>query len=147
MSWLLFVGAYPLKSINARLVQLIGACYSQKGIIDEKLAVYSPYSTKTESPCTDKQVTENTTEAEEKLEQLSELFNGTCARFHQADMVLRYGCGADFLPSPLASKAEFALTAEPSLERNGYMTAVAVAVEMGHAVAFLGTANGEVTRI
>lgn len=64
---------------------------------------------------------------------------------HQHDMVTTYNCGAEFLPSPLASKAEFALTSDPSLARKGHMTAVAVAVEMGHAVAFLGTTNGEVT--
>lgn len=64
----------------------------------------------------------------------------------QHNMVLKYKCGAEFLPSPLASKANAALAAEPSLVRKGVMTAVAVAVEMGHAVAFLGTANGEVRR-
>lgn len=46
----------------------------------------------------------------------------------------------------MASKAEFALMAEPSVVQKGHMTAVAVAVEMGHAVAFLGTATGEVRR-
>uniref|UniRef100_A0A673ASF8 Plexin-B2-like n=1 Tax=Sphaeramia orbicularis TaxID=375764 RepID=A0A673ASF8_9TELE len=63
------------------------------------------------------------------------------------NMALKYKCGAEFLPSPLASKAEFALTTEPSLIRKGHMTAVAVAVaaETGHAVAFVGTANGEFT--
>lgn len=59
-------------------------------------------------------------------------------------MAHRYKCGAEFLPSPLASKAEFALTAGLPFVRKGHMTAVAVAVEMGHAVAFLGTATGEV---
>lgn len=59
-------------------------------------------------------------------------------------MAERYKCGAEFLPSPLASKAEFALKAQPSLVRKGHLTAVAVAVEMGHAVAFVGTATGEV---
>lgn len=59
-------------------------------------------------------------------------------------MAINNRCGAEYLPSPLASKAEFALTAEPLLAREGHMTAVAVAVENGHAVAFLGTANGEV---
>uniref|UniRef100_A0AAQ4RHC3 Sema domain-containing protein n=1 Tax=Gasterosteus aculeatus aculeatus TaxID=481459 RepID=A0AAQ4RHC3_GASAC len=60
------------------------------------------------------------------------------------NMAINNRCGAEYLPSPLASKAEFALTAEPLLAREGHMTAVAVAVENGHAVAFLGTANGEV---
>lgn len=59
-------------------------------------------------------------------------------------MALRYKCGAEFLPSPLASKAEYALTAQHPLICKGHMTAVAVAVEKGHAVAFLGTATGEV---
>lgn len=59
-------------------------------------------------------------------------------------MAQRYKCGAEFLPSPLASKAEVALTTGPPFVRKGHMTAVAVAVEMGHAVAFLGTATGEV---
>lgn len=62
----------------------------------------------------------------------------------QNNMALRYKCGAEFLPSPLASKAEYALTARHPLVGKGHMTAVAVAVEMGHAVAFLGTATGEV---
>lgn len=62
----------------------------------------------------------------------------------QNNLASRYKCGAEFLPSPLASKAEFALTAAPALVRKGHMTAVAVTVEQGHTVAFLGTAVGEV---
>lgn len=62
-------------------------------------------------------------------------------------MAVRYNCGAEFLPSPLASKAEFALKAEPLLVRKGQLTAVAVAVEMEHTVAFVGSATGEVTLI
>lgn len=48
---LLFVGMYPLRSINKRLVEIIGACYSYNGIINEKAAVYSPYSSKSEDLC------------------------------------------------------------------------------------------------
>lgn len=59
-------------------------------------------------------------------------------------MAVQFSCGAEFLPSPLASKAEFALEAEPPLVRNGHLTAVAVSVEMGHTVAFVGSATGEV---
>ena len=67
------------------------------------------------------------------------------ALLRQHNMAQRYKCGAEFLPSPLASKAEFALTSEPPLARaKCHMTAVAVAVEMGHAVAFVGTTGGEV---
>ena len=47
----LFVGMYPLRSINKRLVEIIGACYSDNGIINERAAVYSPYSSKSEELC------------------------------------------------------------------------------------------------
>ncbi|XP_036977054.1 plexin-B2a [Acanthopagrus latus] len=111
---------YPLRSINERLVEIIGACYSNNGIINERAAVYSPYSSKAEE---------------------------LCSSNNQNNMALRYKCGAEFLPSPLASKAEYALTARHPLVGKGHMTAVAVAVEMGHAVAFLGTATGEVLKV
>uniref|UniRef100_A0A8C4GMS9 Plexin b2a, tandem duplicate 1 n=1 Tax=Dicentrarchus labrax TaxID=13489 RepID=A0A8C4GMS9_DICLA len=101
---------YPVRSINKRLMEIIEACYSKNGVINQSTAVYSPYSSKSEE-------------------------------------LSKYKCGAEFLPSPLASKAEFALTAEPSLVRKGHLTAVAVAVEMRHAVAFLGTATGEVLKV
>ncbi|XP_051805095.1 plexin-B2-like isoform X2 [Acanthochromis polyacanthus] len=109
---------FPLQFINNRLVEIIGACYSHHGNINNKAAVYSPYSSKSEELCSEK-----------------------------PDMAQRYKCGAEFLPSPLASKAEFALTVEPALVRKGHMTAVAVAVEIEHAVAFLGTATGEVLKV
>ncbi|CAN9508504.1 unnamed protein product [Ophioblennius macclurei] len=111
---------YPLQSINHRLLQIIGACYSDNGLINNTAAVYSPYSSKSEDPCSSS---------------------------NQNNMAQRYKCGAEFLPSPLASKAEFALTAEPALVREGHMTAVAVAVEVEHAVAFVGTAGGEVLKV
>lgn len=59
-------------------------------------------------------------------------------------MAERYHCGDEFLPSPMASKAEFALTSDPALVREGHLSAVAVTSDTGHAVAFLGTATGEV---
>lgn len=59
-------------------------------------------------------------------------------------MTERYRCGAEFLPSPMASKVEFALTSDPALVREGHLTAVAVSSNTGHTVAFLGTATGEV---
>ncbi|XP_072233761.1 plexin-B2-like [Leuresthes tenuis] len=111
---------YPLQFINDQLKEIIEACYSRNGIINDKPAVYSPYSSKSEE---------------------------LCSSNNQNNMALKYSCGAEFLPSPLASKAEFALTAEPSLVRKGHMTSVAVAVEMAHAVAFLGTATGELLKV
>ncbi|XP_034019127.1 plexin-B2-like [Thalassophryne amazonica] len=111
---------YPLCAINQRLVEIIGACYSDGGNINNKVAVYSPYSSKSE-----------------KL----------CSSNSQKNRAVRYKCGAEFLPSPLASKAEFALAAMHALIHKGPMTAVAVAVELGHTVAFLGMASGEVLKV
>ncbi|KAM8884047.1 plexin-B2a isoform 1-T5 [Synchiropus picturatus] len=111
---------YPLRTINQKLLEIIGACYSFNGIINNKPAVYSPYSSKSED---------------------------LCSGNNQNNMALMYKCGAEFLPSPLASKSDFALSTKPSLVRKGHMTAVAVAVEMEHAVAFIGTATGEVLKV
>uniref|UniRef100_A0A8C8GFG8 Sema domain-containing protein n=1 Tax=Oncorhynchus tshawytscha TaxID=74940 RepID=A0A8C8GFG8_ONCTS len=56
-------------------------------------------------------------------------------------------CGADFLPAPLASKPEFALQAEVVITRTSILTAVAVAVENDHTIAFLGNSLGEVYKV
>lgn len=45
------LGMYPVRSINARLVKIIDACYSHSGIINDTSAVYSPYSSKSEELC------------------------------------------------------------------------------------------------
>lgn len=58
-----------------------------------------------------------------------------------------YKCGADFLPSPLASKPRFALKADAMWTTQGLLTAVAVAVENDHTVAFLGNSQGEVLKV
>uniref|UniRef100_A0A673XVD6 Plexin b2a n=1 Tax=Salmo trutta TaxID=8032 RepID=A0A673XVD6_SALTR len=42
---------YPLRAINQRLVEIIGACYRTKGQINNKSAVYSPYSSKSDELC------------------------------------------------------------------------------------------------
>uniref|UniRef100_A0AAZ3R529 Sema domain-containing protein n=1 Tax=Oncorhynchus tshawytscha TaxID=74940 RepID=A0AAZ3R529_ONCTS len=65
----------------------------------------------------------------------------------QKGMVTNQKCGAEFLPSPLASRAEFALATDPVFTKKGLMTAVAVAVETENAVAFLGTTLGEVLKL
>uniref|UniRef100_A0A8C1JZA5 Plexin b2a n=1 Tax=Cyprinus carpio TaxID=7962 RepID=A0A8C1JZA5_CYPCA len=62
-------------------------------------------------------------------------------------MLKDYKCGADFLPSPLASKPEYALAVNPILTRNDMLTAVAVAVENEHTVAFLGTSGADVLKV
>uniref|UniRef100_A0A4W5N0R4 Plexin b2b n=1 Tax=Hucho hucho TaxID=62062 RepID=A0A4W5N0R4_9TELE len=58
-----------------------------------------------------------------------------------------FKCGADFLPAPLASKPEFALQAEVAITRTEILTAVAIAVENDHTIAFLGNSLGEVYKI
>lgn len=65
----------------------------------------------------------------------------------QKDTLKNYKCGADFLPSPLASKPQFALKAEALLNRPELLTAVAVAVENDHTVAFLGNDLGGVIKV
>lgn len=58
-----------------------------------------------------------------------------------------FKCGADFLPSPLASKPRFALKADAVLTKSGLLTAVAIAVENDHTIAFLGNNQGEVFKV
>ncbi|XP_042157362.1 plexin-B2b [Oncorhynchus tshawytscha] len=111
---------YPLKAINERLVDLISACYSDSGKIAGTPAVDIPYSSKTDEFCTSR---------------------------IDKDTLNNFKCGADFLPAPLASKPEFALQAEVVITRTSILTAVAVAVENDHTIAFLGNSLGEVYKV
>ncbi|XP_051548054.1 plexin-B2-like isoform X2 [Myxocyprinus asiaticus] len=110
---------YPLKNINQKLLAIVSACYMDNGKIDGKLVVESPYTSSTNDPCVK----------------------------HDKDIVNKYKCGADFLPSPLASRQEFALRANPIFIRQNLLTAVAVAVENDHTIAFLGHNAGEVIKV
>ncbi|KAL2093878.1 hypothetical protein ACEWY4_011190 [Coilia grayii] len=110
---------YPLKRINQRIEDIISACYSDSGKIDGKPAVDIPYSSKMDDLCNKR----------------------------EKNFAARYRCGADFLPSPLASKPEFALKAEAMYTRKGLLTAVAIAVEHDHTIAFLGNSAGEVFKL
>uniref|UniRef100_A0A674N0X1 Plexin b2b n=1 Tax=Takifugu rubripes TaxID=31033 RepID=A0A674N0X1_TAKRU len=103
-----------------RLVDIISACYSDSGKISGEPAVDMPYFFKTEF-CT--------------------------SNIAVSDTLKNYKCGADFLPSPLASKPQFALKANALLTRPGLLTAVAVAVENDHTVAFLGNDQGVVVKV
>uniref|UniRef100_A0A3Q3ND71 Plexin b2b n=1 Tax=Mastacembelus armatus TaxID=205130 RepID=A0A3Q3ND71_9TELE len=111
---------YSLNSINERLVDIISACYSDSGKISGYPAVDIPYSYKNDEFCTSKIA---------------------------KDMLENFKCGADFLPSPLASKPRFALKADAVLTKLGLLTAVAIAVENDHTIAFLGNNQGEVFKI
>ncbi|KAI7791770.1 plexin-B2-like [Triplophysa rosa] len=112
---------YPLSSINARLEEVIESCYIGEVLEDEKpKTVYSPYISKTEAICNTKRTKE---------------------------MVKDYKCGAEFLPSPLASKPEYALAVKPVYTKTDMLTAVAVTVENEHTVAYLGTSGGDVLQV
>uniref|UniRef100_A0A674P295 Plexin b2b n=1 Tax=Takifugu rubripes TaxID=31033 RepID=A0A674P295_TAKRU len=115
---------YSLRSINQRLVDIISACYSDSGKISGEPAVDMPYFFKTEF-CT----------------------SNIAVSVLSSDTLKNYKCGADFLPSPLASKPQFALKANALLTRPGLLTAVAVAVENDHTVAFLGNDQGVVVKV
>ncbi|XP_016107110.1 plexin-B2-like [Sinocyclocheilus grahami] len=110
---------YPLKNINQKLLDIVTACYTDNGKINNRLVVESPYTSSKDEPCVK----------------------------HDKDIVNQYKCGADFLPSPLASRQEFALKANPVFIRQNLLTAVAVAVENDHTVAFLGHNAGEVIKV
>ncbi|KAM4573448.1 plexin-B2b isoform 1-T4 [Odontesthes bonariensis] len=111
---------YPLNSINERLVDIISSCYSENGKISGFPAVDIPYSSKTEEFCTSK---------------------------ISKDTLQTFKCGADFLPSPLASKPRFALKADADWTTSSLLTSVAIAVENDHTIAFLGNNQGDVFKV
>lgn len=54
---LLSAGMYPLNAINKRILELKIACYNASGLINNQVAVFSPYTTyssKTDKPCSGK---------------------------------------------------------------------------------------------
>lgn len=65
----------------------------------------------------------------------------------QKNTLENFKCGGDFLPSPLASKPRFALSGAAVLTKSSLLTAVAVAVENDHTIAFLGNNKGEVFKV
>lgn len=62
------------------------------------------------------------------------------------DTLDAYPCGSDHTPSPMASRVP--LEATPVLEWPGVqLTAVAVTMEDGHTIAFLGDSQGQLHRV
>ncbi|MCI4388937.1 hypothetical protein PGIGA_G00091900 [Pangasianodon gigas] len=110
---------YPLSSINHRLKEAMESCYRAEYVDKKPKAVSSPYTTKNEELCLPKRET----------------------------MYEQYPCGAEFLPSPLATTAEYALSASPVYTRKNMLTSVAVSVVNSNTVAFVGTNTGEVLKI
>ncbi|MGH0148805.1 UNVERIFIED_CONTAM: hypothetical protein FKN15_044866 [Acipenser sinensis] len=111
---------YSLKEINERLKEIQDACYSGDGKIDEKQAVYTPYST---------------------------ISNGIWPKNCEQKTPGDHPCGADFLPSPLASTPDFGISAEAVITYEEHLSAVAVAVENEHTIAFLGTDRGWIYKV
>ncbi|KAL4673760.1 hypothetical protein H8959_017694 [Pygathrix nigripes] len=71
--------------------------------------------------------------------------NSDCAQL-PVDTLDAYPCGSDHTPSPMASRLP--LEATPILEWPGIqLTAVAVTVEDGHTIAFLGDSQGQLHRV
>uniref|UniRef100_A0AAX7TZF5 Sema domain-containing protein n=1 Tax=Astatotilapia calliptera TaxID=8154 RepID=A0AAX7TZF5_ASTCA len=115
---------YPLNSINQQLMDIISACYSDSGEISGVPAVDVPYSSQTYTAYLLK-----------------------CLELKLKDALGNFKCGAEHLLSPLASKPAFALKADAALTMSVHLTAVTVAVENDHTIAFLGSANGEVFKV
>ncbi|KAK2832460.1 hypothetical protein Q7C36_015922 [Tachysurus vachellii] len=112
---------YPLSSINRRLKEALESCYKEEYVNDKPKAVFSPYTSKTEEVCKPKRDHTN-------------IFN-------------TFACGAEFLPSSLATTADYALSASPVYTRKSLLTSVAVSVVNNNTVAFVGTNMGEVLKI
>ncbi|MFT7816990.1 plexin-B2 [Arapaima gigas] len=108
---------YPLSSVNGRMKDIASSCYTSSGKYGSKVAVEAPYETFSSVLCSNK--------------------------IHK-ETLERYPCGADFLTSPLASTEDFALSAPAVHNSSDLLTAVAVAVETRHTVAFLGSSSGKV---
>ncbi|XP_076985529.1 plexin-B1 [Tamandua tetradactyla] len=71
--------------------------------------------------------------------------NSDCAQL-PVDTLDAYPCGSDHTPSPMASRVP--LEATPVLEWPGVqLTAVAVTMEDGHTIAFLGDSQGQLHRV
>uniref|UniRef100_A0ABM5FJ05 Plexin-B1 n=1 Tax=Pogona vitticeps TaxID=103695 RepID=A0ABM5FJ05_9SAUR len=67
--------------------------------------------------------------------------NSICVQL-SADTLDAYPCGSDHTPSPMASRLPLEVT--PVLEMpDAHLTAVAVSIEDGHTVIFLGTSKGQ----
>uniref|UniRef100_A0A665XBS7 Sema domain-containing protein n=1 Tax=Echeneis naucrates TaxID=173247 RepID=A0A665XBS7_ECHNA len=123
---------YPLNSINERLVDIIIAPVMVAAV---------------QNCCT----IGHTSTADKILIEMPMYMNKglyLCYKLHNGEKyLLLFDCGADFLPSPLASKPKYALKESALLTKSGHLTAVAVVVENEHTIAFLGNNQGEVFKV
>uniref|UniRef100_H3B608 Plexin B2 n=1 Tax=Latimeria chalumnae TaxID=7897 RepID=H3B608_LATCH len=108
---------YTLKQINQQIEENRLICYSKKGNLNNDPVVYNPYRN-SEKFCT------------------SEL---------PEDTNIKHRCGADFLLSPLSIL--HGVKVKPAISYSDNFTAVAVAVENEHTVAFLGNSKGNIHKV
>ncbi|XP_004704039.1 plexin-B1 [Echinops telfairi] len=110
--------AFPLDEVDRLANRTRDACYSREG--------YSEDGTR-------------------EVAYIEYNVNSNCAQLPM-DTLDAYPCGSDHTPSPMASRVP--LEATPVLEWPGVqLTAVAVTMEDGHTIAFLGDSQGQLHRV
>uniref|UniRef100_A0A8C2I7U9 Plexin B3 n=1 Tax=Cyprinus carpio TaxID=7962 RepID=A0A8C2I7U9_CYPCA len=81
-----------------------------------------------------------------KVEELDKALHGVmCAGHLLADSLIKYPCGGEHTPSPIASA--IALEATPTFTWNPLITAVTTATEVGHTIVLLGDKNGRLHKV
>ncbi|XP_004676267.1 PREDICTED: plexin-B1 isoform X2 [Condylura cristata] len=109
--------AFPLEEVNRLANRTRDACYTREG----------------------------RTEDGAEVAYIEYDVNSDCAQL-PVDTLEAYPCGSDHTPSPMASRVP--LEATPVLEWPGVqLTAVAVTMEDGHTIAFLGDSQGQLHRV
>ncbi|XP_007533648.1 plexin-B1 isoform X1 [Erinaceus europaeus] len=109
--------AFPLEEVDRLANYTRDACYTREGLAEDGT----------------------------KVAYIEYDVNSDCAQL-PVDTLDAYPCGSDHTPSPMASRVP--LEATPVLEWPGIqLTAVAVTVEDGHTIAFLGDSQGQLHRV
>uniref|UniRef100_A0A8C1RHX2 Plexin B3 n=1 Tax=Cyprinus carpio TaxID=7962 RepID=A0A8C1RHX2_CYPCA len=76
---------------------------------------------------------------------LFKIIEGVMCAGHLLDSLIKYPCGGEHTPSPIASA--IALEATPTFTWNPLITAVTTATEVGHTIVLLGDKNGRLHKV